>query len=91
MILLALFNLIFAVLKVLFGWLSLPAMPDDISSVVAEILGYIKNGLPILWLFVDKSLTGTCLVVAVACMNFDKIYDMLMWILAKIPIGIRKN
>lgn len=91
MILLALFNLIFAVLKVLFGWLNLPAMPDGISSVVTEIIGYIENGLPILWLFVDKSLAGTCLVVAVACMNFDKIYDMLMWILAKIPIGIRKN
>lgn len=91
MILLALFNLIFSVLKVLFSWLNLPDMPQEISSVVDGIVSYITDALPLLWVFFDKTVVTVCIVVAFACVNFDKVYDMLMWILAKIPLGIRKN
>lgn len=91
MILLALFNLVFSVLKVLFAWLNLPDMPIAITSIVDQIIGYIVDALPLLWVFFDKSVVTVCLVIALACTNFDKIYDLLMWILAKIPIGIRKN
>lgn len=91
MILLALLKILFAVLKVLFSWLSLPAMPEAITSVVDTVKGYIVDALPLLWVFFDKSVVTVCLGVALACVNFNKIYDMLMWILAKLPIGIKKN
>lgn len=91
MILLALFRLVFTVLKVLFAWLNLPDMPVEITSVVDGVVGYIIDALPLIWLFFDKSVVAVCLVIAVACMEFEKIYDLLMWVLAKIPIGIRKN
>ncbi len=91
MILLGLLNVLFAVLKALFSWLSLPDMPQEITGVVDTVMGYVVDALPLLWVFFDKSVVTVCLVVALACTNFDKIYDLLMWILAKLPIGISKN
>lgn len=91
MIIMALLEVIFALLKVLFSWLSLPDMPKEITSVVDGIIEYIVDALPLIWVFFDKDVVTVCLVIALACSNFDKLYDLLMWILAKIPIGIRKN
>lgn len=91
MILMALFKMLFAVLQVLFSWLSLPDFPLEITEVITEMLGYITDALPLLWLFFDKKVVTACLVIALACANFEKIYDLLMWILAKLPIGIKKN
>ena len=91
MILMALLNVLFSVLKVLFSWLSLPNLPESITSVVDGVIGYIVDALPLLWVFFDKTVVTACLVVALACVNFDKIYDLLMWILAKLPLGINKN
>lgn len=78
-------------MKALFSWLSLPDMPQEITGVVDTVMGYVVDALPLLWVFFDKSVVTVCLVVALACTNFDKIYDLLMWILAKLPIGISKN
>lgn len=91
MIIMGLLDVVFSVLKVLFSWLSLPDMPDEITSVVDGIIGYIVDALPLIWMFFDKNVVTVCLVIALACMNFEKVYDFLMWIIAKIPIGIRKN
>lgn len=91
MILLALLEVIFLVLQALFSWLSLPDMPAEITGVVDTMMQYIIDALPLLWVFFDKSIVTVCLVIALACTNFEKIYDMLMWIVAKLPIGIKKN
>lgn len=91
MILLALLNMLFVVLKVLFSWLNLPDMPAEITNVVDTMMGYVIDALPLLWVFFDKTVVTVCLVVALACVNFDKVYDLLMWILAKLPLGIHKN
>jgi len=77
MILLSLLELLFGIIKVLFGW----------DTVIA----YIVDGLPIIWCFLDKNITLICLGISLAVMNFEKVYDFLMWILAKLPIGINKN
>lgn len=91
MIITGLLKVVFEVLKLLFSWLSLPDMPAEITSVVDGIIGYIVDALPLLWVFFDKKLVTVCLVIALACTNFDKVYDFIMWILAKIPIGIHKS
>lgn len=91
MILMALLKLLFVVLQALFSWLSLPAMPEEITTVVDGIMQYIIDALPLIWVFFDKDVVTVCLVVVIACVNFDKVYDLLMWILAKFPIGVNKN
>lgn len=91
MILLGLLKVVFAVLKALFSWLSLPDMPSEISSVVDGVMVYVIDALPLLWVFFDKKVVSVCLPIALACANFEKVYDLLMWVIAKIPIGIKKN
>lgn len=91
MILLSLLELLFGIIKVLFGWLDLPDMPVEITSVIDNVITYVVDGLPIIWCFLDKELTLICLGISLAVMNFEKVYDFLMWILAKLPIGINKN
>ena len=91
MILMALFKVLFGLLKVLFSWLSLPAMPDGVKNLVMDCLVHMGNAASLLWLFFDKDVVKICFPVALACANFDKLYDLLMWILAKLPIGISKN
>ena len=54
MILLGLMQVLFAVLRVLFGWLNLPDMPGSITEVVDSVIGYIIDALPLLWVFFDK-------------------------------------
>ena len=91
MILMALLEVLFTVLKALFSWLNLPDMPVKITSIVDNIMQYIIDALPLLWVFLDKEVVTTCLIVALACVNFERVYYMLMWILAKLPLGINKN
>lgn len=91
MILQALLEFIFGILKILFGWIDLPDMPIEITEVIDSVIGYIVDGLPIIWCFLDKRVTTVCLAIALACMNFEKVYDFTMWIISKLPIGINKN
>ncbi len=87
MILLALLQLIFGILQVLFGWLELPDMPEEITSVLDGIIEYVVDALPLVWCFLDKNVVTVCLVISLACMNFEKIYYFLMWILAKLKLS----
>lgn len=87
MIIMALLELIFAVMQVLFGWLMLPDMPITISNYLKETLDYIVDALPLLWVFVDKEVATSCFIVALACFNFEKLYYFLMWILRKLKLS----
>lgn len=91
MIIMALLELIFGILKILFGWMNLPDMPVEITEVIDQVKNYIIDGLPIIWCFFDKRITTICLGVSLAAYNFEKVYYFLMWIIAKLPIGINKN
>lgn len=91
MILIGLFNLLFSVIKILFSWLNLPGFPPAVESAIDTVFQMLQNAASLIWLIFDREVALACLVIALACSNFDKLYDFLMWILAKIPIGIRKN
>jgi hypothetical protein len=84
-------SVILELLKFLFGWVQLPEFPDALTVYIDQMLGIIHDALPLVWCFFDKSVVYTCLVIALACVNFDKLYDFTMWILAKLPIGISKE
>lgn len=91
MIIMSFLNLIFSVLKLLFSWMSLPDFPPLIAELLDMFKEFLGMGLGLLYCFVDADVVKICLMVVLACLSFEKVYDLLMWILAKIPIGIRKN
>lgn len=89
MILKGILDIIFGLLKTLFGWIDLPDMPETITNVIDQVIGYIVDGLPVIWVFFDKQVVTVVLVLVLAIVNFDKIYYFIMWLLKKLPIGVK--
>lgn len=89
MIIKGILDIIFGLLKVLFGWIDLPDMPEAITNVIDQVIGYIKDGLPVIWVFFDKDVVSVVLVLVLAIVNFDKLYYFIMWLLKKLPIGVK--
>ena len=38
-------NALIAMIKAVFGWISLPAFPDEITTVIDELFGYLEGGM----------------------------------------------
>ena len=49
-------NVVKFLINIIFGWIHLPAVPDQIVSIVDRVLLYVKSGLGLLWLFVPFEL-----------------------------------
>ena len=67
-------------------WIHLPAVPDQIVSIVDRVLLYVKSGLGLLWLFVPFELVKVMIPLVIAVVNFDKLYSFAVWVLKKIPM-----
>lgn len=89
MIIKGILDIIFGLLKILFGWINLPDMPEAITNVIDQVVGYIVEGLPVVWVFFDKQVVSVALVLVLAIVNFDKLYYFIMWLLKKLPIGVK--
>lgn len=89
MIISALLNVVKGLINVLFGWVQLPAVPEEVTSVVDTVFTYMEQGLGILWIFVPQQLVLVLLPLVIVVHNFDHLYKLGMWILRKIPmVGI---
>lgn len=85
MILEALLNLVFGLLKVCFGWISIPAFPEQLTSSIDTFLSLIFDNITLLGFFI-RPLTLTIVVpVLIILLNFEEVYKITMWVLRKIP------
>lgn len=90
MILESVLNLFSSALKLIFGWISLPDLPADVSSVVEQLFTYLRSGICFVFLFFNMSFVRLLLPLVVAVVNFDKVYKLVMYVLRKIPLlGIK--
>lgn len=85
MILEALLNLVFGLLKIVFGWISLPAFPEALTSGVDTFLGLIFDNLTLLGFFIRPLTLQICIPILIILLNFEDVYKITMWILRKIP------
>lgn len=89
MILEAVFNLVSGLVKIVFGWINLPDLPDSITSVIDELLALISGSVGIIGIFVDLNMVKILLPVLLIVINFDEVWKFTMFILRKIPfLGI---
>ncbi|XBX10105.1 hypothetical protein QMP26_19870 [Enterocloster clostridioformis] len=89
MILQAVFDLVAALLKLVFGWINLPDMPSAVTSVIDELFTCIQGGMGIISVFVDMSIVKILLPVLLIVVNFEHVWKFTMFILRKIPfLGI---
>ncbi len=90
MIIKGLFSLIIGLLRILFGWVSFPAMPSAVDEAFQMLLDYMAQGIGFVWLIVPREMVLVVLPVVLILSNFDKLYSVIMWIIRKIPfLGIQ--
>lgn len=90
MILEAVFDLIAAFIKLIFGFINLPDLPDRISSIINQLFDAIEGSLGLLSIFIDFDVLRILLPVLLVVINFDEVYKFVMFIVRKIPfLGIK--
>ncbi len=90
MILQALFDLVSALIKIVFGWINLPDLPASVTSAIDELFSVIRGGIGIMGIFVDLSVVKVLLPILLIVINFEEVWKFTMFILRKIPfLGIK--
>lgn len=90
MILESVFNLISGLIKIVFGWINLPDLPDSVISIIDELFSLISGSMGIIGIFIDLNMVKILLPVLLIVINFDEVWKFTMFILKKIPfLGIK--
>ena len=90
MIIKALFELFYGLITIVFGWINLPNLPDNILSIIDELVDVLLGAVSLLSIFLDFSVLKILLPVLLIVINFEHIYKLTMYILRKIPfLGIK--
>lgn len=85
MILETLLNLVFGLLKIVFGWINIPAFPEDFTTSINTFLDLIFNNLTLLGFFIRPTTIMISVPILIILLNFEDVYKITMWILRKIP------
>lgn len=91
MIIEAILNLLVGVIKLAFSIIpDLPQLPSSALSVVDQVFGYISSGIGIASVFIDMNFVRVMIPLLIVVVNFDKVYDLIMFVLRKIPfLGVQ--
>lgn len=87
MIVTAVLSLCEMLLTIIFGLL--PDIPNFDSGVLNSLNGFINlifDNLDLLGFFIDIELVGALIPWLIIILNFEHVYDFIMWIVRKIPI-----
>lgn len=80
-----LFDFLFVIVRLLFGWINIPPLPIEIKSSVNSFLDLIFNNLSLLGFFVRPATLRLIIPLAIFLFSFKYIYKLSMWIIKKIP------
>lgn len=75
-----------AVLKVLFGWINLPAASPEISETFDTFLTYVSSGVSFLAYFLPMDLVKALVTLFLLVFAFEHGYFIVMWLIKKIPV-----
>lgn len=70
----------------IFNFIDLPDLPVTLSDSLNEFLDLVFTNISALGFFVRISTLSIIIPLAILIINFDKIYDLVMWVLRKIPV-----
>ena len=90
MILEALLNVVFGLLKIVFGWINIPAFPEGLANSINIFLSLIFDNITLLGFFIRPATLTICIPILIILLNFEDVYKITMWILRKIPfLGLK--
>jgi hypothetical protein len=89
MIVKGLLELVFGLLQIVFAPINLPDLPEGIANVLDELIDVLAGAVGLFGIFVDLTVVRWLIPVVLIIVNFDKIWNVIMFILRKIPfLGI---
>lgn len=80
-----LWDLLFILVDLLFGWINVPAFPENLKSSINSFLDLIFNNLDFLGFFISPTVLKIVIPLLIFLFNFKYIYKLTMWIIRKIP------
>lgn len=80
-----LWDLLFILVELLFGWINIPAFPEELKSNINSFLDLIFNNLDLLGFFIRPTTLKIVIPLLIFLFNFKYIYKLTMWIIRKIP------
>lgn len=90
MIIKGLFNLVLALLKIIFAPINLPQLPTGIQIIFDTIIFYMQESVGLAFVFLRPATVRLLIPVVIILINFDKLWKGIIFILKKIPfLGIQ--
>lgn len=89
MIIKGLFELVYALLSIVFAPIDLPDLPASVQGIIDRFVDLITSVVGLVGVFVDMDVVKVLVPVVIVIANLDKLWNMIMFILRKIPfLGI---
>ena len=80
-----LWELLEILIHLLFGWINIPAFPEDLKNNINSFLDLIFGNLSMLGFFVRPTTLKIVVPLLIIVINFKYIYKISMWLIKKIP------
>ena len=80
-----LWDLLFMLVELLFGWINVPPFPEELQNNINSFLDLIFNNLDFLGFFIRPTTLSIVIPLLLFLFNFKYIYKLSMWIIRKIP------
>lgn len=87
MILESIMTVLSVVLKLIFSFIKLPAMPKNLSSIIDKYLDLIFSNLDFLNFFIDVEIFKIIASLSVTLFGVKELYLLVMWVWRKLPIS----
>lgn len=89
MIIEALMQVVYRLFAILTSSINIPPLPEGISDIMSEVLGYLETGMALLANYTDLGYLLVLFGVIIAVDVGVLLYKLVMWIIRKIPmVGI---
>lgn len=80
-----LWDLLFILVDLLFGWINVPSFPEDLKDNINNFLDLVFENLTLLGFFIRPETLKILIPLTLFMFNFKWIYNLTMWIIKKLP------
>lgn len=81
----SLLNFLYYLLDFLFGWISIPQIPDDILNSIDSFMNLIFDNLSLLGFFIRPTTLKIIIPLCIAAISFKYVYKVIIFVIKKIP------
>lgn len=86
MIIESILNALKTVITTLFSWINIPGIGEDFETAIEFVDVLFQNAKSMINLFLPWQIVTFGIPLIIIIVNFERIYNFIMWILKKIPM-----